>query len=200
MTNANEVFSPKEMQDIMDVKIKIMDVHHKHRIGFEDAFEKYADSYVYAGGVFTSLLNNEEPKDIDFFILEDPISVEPRPSIWFETLLINRGAFQPSTIKHHDIKYMKNKHIKKVVTDTRSNIQYIFTDYKTREELIESFDYLHCCVSYYKGDLYLSKATYNTIRDKSLIVHNQDNWAKWREDKFLKRGWTSVTRPMNVAA
>jgi hypothetical protein len=186
MTSAADVFSAAEITNILRLKDEIKTIHLGHIRGNETFFHSFREKYVYAGGVFPSFFWKEVPKDIDFFILDDH-AVES----WFDNFLIRaKGQSQSDSIKEHDIKYMKNKHIKRVVSDHNSKIQYIFTDYKTREELMASFDYAHTKVSYYKGELYITKATYDAIRDKKLIVTNQENWYPQREEKFLKRGWT----------
>lgn len=183
MTDAADVFSPAEIEKILSMKSYFNIIHKEHMKGNEGFFIAYKESYVYAGGAFASQWWHEQPKDIDFFILDNPSA-----TLWFETFLIKAGSHAP-TVTVHDIRYMKNKHIKKVATDHLTKIQYIFTDYKTREELMASFDYAHTKVSYYKDDLYITKATYDSIRDKKLVVTNQENWYPQREEKFLKRGW-----------
>ena len=103
-------------------------------------------------------------------------------------------------------KYLKNPHIKSVTTIDDdgilpANMQVMFTDYTSRKELIENFDFVHCCVSMGfdkdptiskwirpSSKLYISRNTYDAIKGK-LLVDNKPGVESYREKKFLDRGY-----------
>jgi hypothetical protein len=76
-----------------------------------------------------------------------------------------------------------------VWNDTATKYQYIFTSYKTRRELLESFDYLHCCVSFEDDKLHINRGIYDAVRDKKLVVNNKAYQRAARRGKFLARGF-----------
>lgn len=143
------------------------------------------DDCVIAGGFFPSIFNNETFKDIDVFILNKNARVYAH--------LTNNSSINDSwNIRDTDAgHYLDNPHIHGTATNLNTKVQYILTDYTSREELLKSFDYKHATVSYDPKDnkLYITRGTFDCIRNKELIV-NRDNKPKyWREQKFIKRGW-----------
>ena len=82
-----------------------------------------------------------------------------------------------------------NKHIRQVVEDTDTNIQYIFTDYPDRKALIDDFDFEHCCASYdiNKDELYITRKILDCIVKKNLIARIDP--ASWRTEKFKSLGY-----------
>jgi len=79
------------------------------------------------------------------------------------------------------------------ITNMSNRIQFIDTSYKDRKELIESFDFLHTKVSYDMDSdkLFISKDTFDAIRNKRLIANNIgiSTPRSWRVEKFKSRGW-----------
>ena len=106
MTDAADVFSPAEIEKILSMKSYFNIIHKEHMKGNEGFFIAYKESYVYAGGAFASQWWHEQPKDIDFFILDNP-SANPSATIWFEKFLIESGSHAPTVIVH-DIRYIRS--------------------------------------------------------------------------------------------
>lgn len=138
---------------------------------------------VLAGGCFTSWYHGESPKDHDVFILGS------------NGAKINPAEWPEQRYKIGNADYLNamnlNAKIDDVILDKQTNIQYIVTRYKTREELIKHFDVEHSCVSYVPSDdkLYISPLTFDCIKNKKLMAHN-GKIAHWRIHKFSLKGFT----------
>lgn len=133
---------------------------------------------IIAGGFFASIFWNQEPRDIDVFYLDGD----------------GEDFHTPDALK--DGEYLKNPMITKVASFSVTKRQFIFTKYKTRRELVDHFDMLHCCVSYdVKEDkLYISPAALDAIKHKAILPNGKNTIKKWRLDKMMSRGWTMVPK------
>lgn len=136
--------------------------------------------HIIAGGFFSSIYWNEQPKDIDFFFLDKQK----------QSLIQNID-----NIKKHNVEYLKNPMIENVVSVNGTKNQFIYTKYKTRKELIDHFDMMHCCVSYDSSEdkLYISPAALHAIKTKTIIPNGNKKIAQWRIDKMIQRGWKLET-------
>lgn len=148
-------------------------------------------SVILAGGVYTNWHHREGIKDIDVFILKD--GHEAAILSYLKSKVGN--LFDPNAFKNASDYKRDNSNIEQVYNAMsilpRVLYQFIFTKYKTREELISHFDFLHCTPNYYDSNLYVRKDAFEAIRDKRLVVHNKDNQVEWRRHKFLThRGFT----------
>lgn len=145
------------------------------------------DSIVIAGGCFTSLLRDEPPKDIDIFVLDNLEAMK------LAHLHIDDGDHTDSDPQYDKSASKLNTNIVNVVNKTINGIKYqwIFTRYKTRQELINHFDFVHTKVSYdpIADKLYLSPETYHAIMNKELAKNGNNVVAIWRFDKFKNKGW-----------
>ena len=139
---------------------------------------------IIAGGFFTSIYWNEEPKDIDIFYLDGEDETSFGFNIPYE-----------KNITHHGQEYLDNPMITKTITFSGSKRQLIFTKYATRRELVDHFDMLHCCVSYdvKKDKLYISPATLEAIKKKVIWSNGTNAIKPWRHDKMLQKGWNLET-------
>ena len=157
----------------------------------------FRKSVVLAGGVYTSWHHMEKIKDIDVFILDDG----------YDAAILNYLKSQVGKIFNsfnNAPEYKRdNPHINDVYNaetvifkaiPNALKYQFIFTKYKTREELISHFDYLHCTPNYHNGNFFVRKDAYDAIRDKKLIVHNEKNQVEWRRTKFISRGFTPMIK------
>jgi hypothetical protein len=142
---------------------------------------------VIAGGVYTSLYHKEFIKDCDVFFLDFPLTQKK-----VMEAIDHEMASSPSRFVESDLNYLANagnKLIKRVVLDKNTRIQYIFTTYTNRQELLDHFDAEHACVSYHNDKLYVSPLTFDCIKNKTLKSHKGNTIALWRVDKFKKRGF-----------
>ena len=143
---------------------------------------------ILAGGCFTSWFHREEPNDYDVFILNNDLKAN--------AMLDRLAEITPDEYKVSDEEYLNNANnkgnITKVVLEKSTRIQYIVTKYKTREELISHFDSEHACISYSPSDdkLFISRSTYDCMKNKVLKSHNGNAIPEWRVSKFIdKRGF-----------
>jgi len=145
---------------------------------------------VIAGGCFASMLNEEVVKDFDIFLLNNS-----RNELALNLLTVKESALSPTSTKINGKEYFKNDKIEKTLSlgRTAPALQYIYTKYNTRKELIDSFDFKHCCVSYdYANDkMFMSREVFNLIKSKTLRPNSDKAIELWRYEKFWQRGWKS---------
>lgn len=152
---------------------------------------------VIAGGFFASAMQDGTYKDIDVFILNDNKGV-------FSDLTAgsrsdNTGAHDWE-VRGDAGEYLQNPHILATALNKKTKAQYILTDYTSREELLKSFDYKHCTVSYVPKEekLYITRSAFDAIRNKQLIVNGDKEPKEWRETKFKNRGWQLSMKDMKI--
>lgn len=147
------------------------------------------DKFVLAGGCFTSWYHGESPKDHDVFILGCN-GTKLRPDQWSQ---MSDDRYEFGDANYLNAMNHKAK-IVDVVLDKKTNVQYIMTQYKTREELIKHFDVEHACVSYTPADdkLYINPLAFDCIKNKKLMAHD-GNISHWRKHKFGLKGFTVET-------
>jgi hypothetical protein len=185
---ATDVFNDGEVNELLRWKDLSFNVLEQNLV-LPTVFRK---SVVLAGGVYTSWHHMEKIKDIDVFILNDG----------HDAAILNYLKSQVGKIFtsfNNAPEYKRdNPHINDVYNAETvihaAKYQFIFTKYKTREELISHFDYLHCTPNYHNGNLFVRKDAYDAIRDKKLIVHNEKNQVEWRRNKFISRGFTQMIK------
>lgn len=159
----------------------------------EEAIPDWAKSNAYvvvAGGCFASHMQFEKVKDIDIFVLghSDPEEQTRRHEAIRRKMIF---SFLDIVDKTQD--YVRNNDaVKEVWTDSSRKIQFIYTNHKSRQELIADFDYVHCMTSYHLHKLYITRQIYDAIVRKELIVNNPKNVQEWRRNKFLNRGYKEV--------
>ena len=153
----------------------------------------FLKSVVLAGGVYTSWHHMEKIKDIDVFILDDGYDAAILNYLKSQVGKIFT-SFNNAPEYKRDNPYINDVYNAETIINNASKYQFIFTKYKTREELISHFDYLHCTPNYHNGNLFVRKDAYDAIRDKKLIVHNEKNQVEWRRTKFISRGFTQTIK------
>lgn len=174
VTNQN-VFTENEVNYILLVKYRAKSMCDESFL-----YTLYEDNLVIAGGCFASWMNGEDARDIDVFVvgsLEDQVKIK-------KTIQDTQPDLEDVSDYRRD-----NDKIIGVYNNKKTKVQFIFTQYKTREELIDHFDFVHCKVSYYKGKLFINRDTYNSIRDMKLVPNQSNRIAQWRVEKFVSRGW-----------
>jgi len=181
---AKKLFSDDEQLQIMEVKKSIRSYIHKHM----PTYDFDMSGVVVAGGCFASMMNDEVVKDFDIFLLNNS-----RNELALNLLTVKESALSPTSTKINDKEYFKNDKIEKTVSLGRTALQYIYTKYNTRKELIDSFDFKHCCVSYdYANDkMFMSREVFNLIKSKTLRPNSDKAIELWRYEKFWQRGWKS---------
>ena len=207
------LFTKEEQKELADVKGKVRWHFDKFRLAEEKAIPFNMSSAVIAGGCFVSFLSGEEPNDFDIFFLEDErnhrLAKGMANSYDFSqsTVVMNEkgavgsidghafgitlGPKKNDRVRIGTQNYMDNDKIEQTIFFKDSKMQYITTKYKTREELVQHFDFKHCCVSYdyVRDKLYISRETYDLIKRKVLEPNGNNMPKPWRYEKFHSRGW-----------
>ena len=173
------VFSAKEREELVyaknrvsQYKIPLWVVNHTH--------------LVVAGGCWASFLSGEPIKDIDIFVLRYPHTTDVDIRDIRDEMFRQHPGIQNKTDSYN----RNNDNVAEVWNTPDKKIQYIFTKHKSRKELIDDFDYVHCKASLWGDQLYITRKIYDAIKNKELIVNNDKNIQQWREEKFLERGYT----------
>lgn len=181
MTEVSQVFNHTEQAVIHAVKTKLR-LYLDTKGIFWNGITK---DMVIAGGWFASTFKDEAPKDLDVFILNNNKEV-------YDSMILNLSFNNKEwQIREDAGQYLQNPHIKATALNLRTKAQYILTNYTSREELLKSFDYRHCTVSYDAPSkvLYITRGAYDDIVNRTL-THNGNNLPQaWRTNKFVGRGW-----------
>jgi hypothetical protein len=200
----DNTFSSNEKRKIVSVKHEALKVKHHINIMLNAAAPIHnLFGLVLAGGCFSSLYHGETVRDYDVFILKTTESlvydIGNRLLTYMDRLssedIRNKAESEAPRIKFGDSSYLNNSNnggnITKTVFDEHTKIQLIFTEFKTRQELIDHFDCEHACVSLdlETETLYISRDTYDCIDKKVIKKHKDNNILGWRKQKFANRGW-----------
>lgn len=201
-----KVFTRDERDDIIEMKYRaITDI--RDRIKFMSmTFHQTSmpEGLILAGGCFSSIFHKSTVKDYDVFVLNDKNYGENWNSIHrfmvtheADCAMGSTGPIGPkgSRFKVGDSTYLNNTNqhdkIIKTIFDSHSKVQYIFTRFKNRQELIDHFDCEHACVSIDLSTerLYISRSTYDCIVNKLIRRHKDNTILDWRKQKFKTLGW-----------
>ena len=147
--------------------------------------------HILAGGCFTSWYHKQEPKDYDVFFLNchsKNFIIDCFTDSFWETNKDHLTWTDPKA-------YWPNAENLAEIANldwAGSKYQFIFTKYQTREELMSEFDYIHTQVSYASNEnkLYISRATYDAIKNKKLVPNKNVKPQLWRANKFTAQGWS----------
>ena len=146
-------------------------------------------SYFLTGGAIGSLLRGEEPNDYDiyFFFETDAKMVFNL----YENDLSYTHEVAKWNISYRDVN-IGDMMITENATTLKNGIQLIRKHYGQPGEIRKTFDFVHCMPYYDSRDkkLYISREQYDLNMSKKLKRNNDNLFQSWREDKFLKRGWT----------
>jgi len=184
-------FSKEEAAEILQVKndIKVYVSGTKHLYGWATNVFNAPEHFYISGGAIASMLHGEAPKDFDVYCRVQRVGDAIR-----ELLMLNYEA----QIKDVDEKYREVDCWKvpgKMVTEKsitmNNNMSFIVMNYGEPSEIKATFDFLHCTPHYdiAEDKLYISRAQYDSIKSKTLVVNNMDRVTRWRTEKFITRGW-----------
>ena len=181
-TEVLKVFSPGEVLNIIDMKnkaMKITDVALKF-LTFDTPMP---EGLILAGGCFSSFFYGQDIKDYDVFVLKDKnfdstchaidrFILHNEPSSTYN----KNPRFRIGNSAYINNQNNQNKIIK-TIFDTQSKIQFIITEFTSRQELIDHFDCEHACVSFdiHDNKLYISRSTYDCIANKLIRRHKNNS-------------------------
>jgi len=187
---AHAVFDAEDYPRIAELKAKAKNLF------FTGLPSMISEHGILAGGTFASWMHDEEPRDYDIFFLGTK-EVQEMYDDWFISHLVGDGSYG---VTKQEFIYSKKLRIKSVWNHPNRKAQYIFTDYATREEMIDEFDFVHAKMSYSRhkenkeGTIYTSKQTLDAIRLMHLIPTGKQTLSPKRVEKFLDRGWIEVKK------
>jgi hypothetical protein len=151
-----------------------------------------ASNIVIAGGCFVSKFNDETPRDVDIFLLNDTSLKSVFNTVFENMKQVSSDIDNPIA----DKAYIRgNNKIERVVEqrfEDRPKFQYIYTEYDTRKELIDDFDFAHTTISYNIGEdtLYATRQAIDCIMNKRLILNGDNKAEQWRVEKFINKSWS----------
>jgi hypothetical protein len=185
------IFTKEETAEILAVKNEIKTYVNQTKIlhGWAENIFVSPENFYITGGAIASLLKGEAPKDFDVYCRNQTVGEAAH------ALLITQ--YQQS-IKDVDEKYREVDCWKipgKMVTEKSvtmsNNMSFIVMNYGPPDQIKASFDFLHCTPHYdiAEDKLYISRAQYDSIKSKTLVVNNPDKVNFWRMEKFMKRSW-----------
>ena len=195
------VFSRDETNEILAVKndIKTYVNGTKHLYGWPKNIFHTPEHFYISGGAIASMLNKEVPKDFDVYCRDQKAGDAVRE------LLTRQYTAQ---IKDVDEKYREVDCWKipgKMVTEKsitmNNNMSFIVMHYGEPSEIKATFDFLHCTPHYdiAEDKLYISRAQYDSIKSKTLLVNNPEKVVVHRMQKFVDRGW-KTSQEVNALA
>jgi hypothetical protein len=166
----------------LDDKAKVEILKVKQALQRHIALAHMPANCVIAGGVFVSLFKGEPITDIDCFVL----GIDENDLITLPDMA-KPGKY--TTMKNFE-NYTGRSDIVAIFNDTETKVQYIYTTVKTPRELLEAFDFTHCCCSYYDHKMWINARIYDAIQNKWLIPNIEPDMIRFeRKTKFLARGF-----------
>ena len=186
-----EGFTPAEREHIQAVKQTLIRKLYDPITGllsvpFSNDNTSFADiarsDLFLSGGAIASLLQGDEPKDLDIY---SHVSLD--------------GLFKTKLIDEHfddiDNAYGESEVDGKIVTPNaitmKKGVQFILMQSGTPAQIKKTFDYVHCTphFSFADNKLYISKKQYDACVNKKLIVNNHTAVSNRRIEKFKQRGY-----------
>ena len=180
------MFTEEEQKDILRVKetIEIFIDSMKR--------EKWAEGYILpwdkvflSGGSIASLINVETPKDFDFYFEDIPAMNEMS-----EHLKKHKEEIADLVSRYGDA-VVGGKMITAQAITMKNKWSFITMLAGTPDQVRKSFDYVHCKPYYSLREkkFYISEEQYRACKQKKLIVNNPIMVKRYREEKFLERGF-----------
>ena len=186
-----EGFTPAEREHVQTVKQTLIRKLYDPITGllsvpFSNDNTSFADiarsDLFLSGGAIASLLQGDEPKDLDIY---SHVSLD--------------GLFKTKLIDEHfddiDNAYGESEVDGKIVTPNaitmKKGVQFILMQSGTPAQIKKTFDYVHCTphFSFADNKLYISKKQYDACVNKKLIVNNHTAVSNRRIEKFKQRGY-----------
>ena len=186
-----EGFTPAEREHVQTVKQTLIRKLYDPITGllsvpFSNDNTSFADiarsDLFLSGGAIASLLQGDEPKDLDIY---SHVSLD--------------GLFKTKLIDEHfddiDNAYGESEVDGKIVTPNvitmKKGVKFILMQSGTPAQIKKTFDYVHCTphFSFADNKLYISKKQYDACVNKKLIVNNHTAVSNRRIEKFKQRGY-----------
>jgi len=167
--------SDPDIDSIHNLKKQIIAIHEIIKPFMPDFIP---GDYIITGGIFASLLNNEPIVDCDVFLNKN----------------VKHMVEESSDAK--DGKYSSSFTNEKIlgvesVTVEGMAVQFIYTDYETPKDIVDSFDFTHCRIYYdpLENVLMISEKMFQLIKGKRLLIDDVSNADQYRVRKYKEKGW-----------
>jgi hypothetical protein len=151
------------------------------------------------GGAFASLMNDDPLKDIDVYC-KDQATMD----VISKWLLAHEKDIQEVDEKYREVECWKvpGKMVTEKSITMNNKFSFITMNHGYPADIKASFDFLHCTPHFEPSEnkLYMSRAQYDSIATKTLVVNNPDAVTTWRTEKFSQRGWKVDREIWNLAA
>ena len=151
------------------------------------------------GGAFASLLNDDPLKDIDVYC-KNPTTMDAISGL----LMSHEKDIQEVDEQYREVECWKipGKMVTEKSITMNNKFSFITMNHGSPAEIKASFDFLHCTPHYEPSfnQLYMSRAQYDSIVTKTLVVNNPEKVTTWRTEKFSQRGWKVDRDIWNLAA
>lgn len=158
------------------------------------------DWYVVAGSYLPSLIreiytgdkDTYTPNDIDIFLLKDKYHILDQ---FIESLKLTFECIKTSKADYAFVGGVTGPKLQKVYTfklmDGRK-VQFIFTDYERKEDLLNDIDFLHCRIHFHNNKLYITEKILDACLNKKLIMGPNFKLKvnKTRVLKYISRNFT----------
>lgn len=188
MTVGDAGFTSQDVAKIYDVKnsiqyfVKIL----KETEWFQDFVD--ANNIILTGGAIASLIQNEIPKDWDFYFTDWQAMRSFQEHLDTDYL---KESIADVDEKYKEVVGKDGKMITANAVTMNSGASFITKIWGSPDDIRQSFDYVHC-TPYYSlavDKLYISKEQFDACSNKRLIVNNKESLKPYRLDKFLRRGY-----------
>lgn len=144
------------------------------------------DMYL-TGGAIASLLQDEKPKDWDFYCKD--LKSNDHLAHWLKT--IGNDHIADVDEKYKEVQGKNGKMITANAITMNNGASFITMLVGSPNDVRKTFDYVHC-LPYYElatDTLYISKLQYDCCKNKLLAVNNEKSVKFYRESKFIHRGY-----------
>jgi hypothetical protein len=149
----------------------------------------FVNNCILSGGAIASIYHNEEPRDYDLWVKEDPTTIALiqntlENDLMFQVTLLNRN----DRGENYASLMVGNTYTSPNAVTLKNGIQFITLD--VYQKARESFDYLHC-LPYYDiklNQFFISKNQWTSIVTKKLVSLNETE-SLLRKTKLVQRGW-----------
>lgn len=193
------MFKQSEIENIGNVKNKIIQQLNDIQTTTWGRYVMSHRRHLYlTGGTIGSLLRGEEVNDWDFYFKDQRVAKDVRNTIInkYRDSIKEYSSDKYPGVQTEDIDGNKDKLITNNAITMEGNVQLITVLSGEPNELLKSFDYVHCMPYFDCGDnkLYISEKQYYACINKVLIVNNVQSATKntHRKEKFIQRGFKEM--------
>ena len=142
-------------------------------------------NFFVSGGCFTSMLNDEKPKDFDLY------SINPAHGILFKLWIEENAMYRVEDINPaYGGTLVEGKLITSNAITLKNGVQFITRDMGPANNIRNTFDFEHCMPYYHLGEgmIYMSELQHHLCKNKLLLKRKVDS-GEDRTPKFLARGF-----------